>query len=116
MSELLIVLEELQRDVRALRERIESSILMEAGRSARGPVETDATQPWSAGELILRWKIGSGLLNETHLRHLARKCRRWGLKPLRGGRGWSALYARADVLRAESYAAGQLTKKKGTRA
>ncbi len=115
MSELLKVLDEMTA-LRAAVARIEEKLGGEADRSVRGPVGNDATQPWSAGELILRWKIGSGLLNETHLRHLARKCRRWGLKPLRGGRGWSALYARADVLRAESYAAGQLTKKKGPRA
>lgn len=109
MSEFLKVLDEMTA-LRAMVARIEEKLSGQAGRSARGPVTEDATAPLTACELAERW----GISGQPY--QLSRKCRRWGLKPLAGGRGWSALYARADVLRAEAFAAGQLTKRKGARA
>jgi hypothetical protein len=46
------------------------------------------------------------------LLYLSRKCRDWGLRPLKGGRGWNALFSRADVRRAEEYAAGKIRGRK----
>jgi hypothetical protein len=79
--------------------------------------ERDMTRPFSAAELCERWSITVKAESETdaealQLHSLALRCRAYGLKPLRGTRGWGALYARADVLHAESYAAGKLSRRK----
>jgi hypothetical protein len=71
----------------------------------------DATRPFTALELCDRWKI-AGETPEKQLFNLARKCRAWGLVPLKGTRGWEALYGRGDVLHAETYAAGKLKRRK----
>lgn len=73
--------------------------------------EQDVTAPMTAEALCGRWAI-QGALREEKMRNLARRCREYGLEPLKGTRGWEALYARADVLSAESYAAGKSTRRR----
>jgi hypothetical protein len=65
----------------------------------------DLTRPLTAEGLCARWNI-AGDSDEARLVNLARKCRLWGLEPMKGTRGWEALYARSKVLAAEAYAAG----------
>jgi hypothetical protein len=71
----------------------------------------DETVPLTAKELCERWGIESADAN-LRLFYLARKCRAWGLRPLKGTRGWKAVYSRADVLHAESYAAGKINRRR----
>lgn len=73
--------------------------------------QEDMTRPLTAGELCERWKIKAAT-HELELLALRRRCGAWGLRPLNGVRGWKALYARAEVLRAESFANGNLTRRK----
>jgi hypothetical protein len=77
-------------------------------KSVRGP---DETAPLTAKELCERWGIESADA-DMRLFYLARKCRAWGLRPLKGTRGWKAVYSRADVLHAESYAAGKINRRR----
>jgi hypothetical protein len=65
--------------------------------------ETDATAPLTAEQLCARWKV-AGDEPADRLFNLARKCREWGLEPMKGTRGWHALYARPAVLAAEAFA------------
>lgn len=73
--------------------------------------EADPTRPLTAEELCGRWNI-AGDSGEARLFNLARKCRQWGLEPMKGTRGWEALYARSKVLAAESYAAGNSKRRR----
>jgi len=77
--------------------------------SAKPPV--DETRPLTALELCERWHVEASTA-ELQLLYLSRKCRAWGLRPLEGTKGWNALYGRADVLHAESFAAGKLKRRK----
>lgn len=65
-----------------------------------------APRPLTAQELCKRWGIESAT-PQLMLHRLAAKLRQWGLRPLRGTRGWSALYDLSEVLHAESYGAGK---------
>ena len=47
--------------------------------------------------------------------NLARKCRAWGLQPMKGGRGEHAVYAREAVLHAESFASGKMNRTRNKR-
>jgi len=58
-----------------------------------------------ARELAVRWGIGGGS-DYLRLQYLSRRCRAWGLRPMEGTRGWSAMYRLADVLAAEEFGAG----------
>lgn len=71
----------------------------------------DDTQPLTAKELAERWSIKADT-PELRLTYVTRYARKWGLRPLDGTRGWEALYNRADVLHAESYAAGKIKRRK----
>lgn len=71
----------------------------------------DQTRPLTAKELCERWHVEAET-DELRLLYLSRKCRAWGLKPLQGGRGWNALYQRADVMHAENFANGSLKRRK----
>jgi hypothetical protein len=71
----------------------------------------DETRPLTALELCERWHVEAST-EALRLLYLSRKCRSWGLRPLEGTKGWSALYGRADVLHAESFAAGKLKRRK----
>ena len=86
----------------------------DADRSVRAPVLShgvDMTRPLTAVELCERWSI-TAESEDLRLHYLARLCRQRGLCALRGRRGWHALYARADVLRAEEFAAGKVRGRK----
>jgi hypothetical protein len=83
---------------------------LDAGEGTRAPVE-DMTRPLTAEELCERWYV-TAPNDELRLLYLSRKCQAWGLKPLRGTRGWAALYSRADVLHAESFAGGKIKRRK----
>lgn len=71
----------------------------------------DMTRPLTALELCERWHV-TATSEALRLLYLSRKCRQWGLRPLQGARGWNALYGRADVLHAESFAAGKIKRRK----
>ena len=71
----------------------------------------DETAPLSARELCERWEIRAAT-PELELLYLARRCRAWGLAPLKGRSGWHALYRKADVVRAESFAGGRVRSRK----
>ena len=71
----------------------------------------DATRPLTAQELCERWHVEAPS-DKLKLLYLSRNCRAWGLKPLKGTRGWNALYQRADVVHAESFANGNLKRRK----
>lgn len=73
--------------------------------------EADATAPFSAEGMCRRWCI-PGASDEERLHNLARRCREWGLRPMKGTRGWQATYARAEVLAAEAYAAGKSPRRR----
>ncbi len=75
------------------------------------PAAEDMTRPLTALELCERWHVEASSA-ELQLLYLSRKCRAWGLRSLKGARGWSALYGRADVLHAESFAGGKLKRRK----
>lgn len=90
--------EEMQRVILAKLEGIER--MLEGGRAAE-----DLSRPLSAAELCERWQVRAES-KVLRLQYLARKCRAWGLEPMKGGRGEYATYARAAVLKAEAYAAG----------
>lgn len=101
--------------VEQLRECVElvfREFLDEVRREVRAA--QDLTAPLSAEELCARWHV-VGDSPELRLFNLARRCREYGLKPLKGSRGWEALYARADVLSAESYAAAKAKGKSARR-
>lgn len=72
-------------------------------------VTVDETRPLTAEELCERWHVDAET-EALQLHSLARLCRRWHLRPMSGTRGWDALYRRADVLRAETFAAGGTRK------
>jgi|GEM_PF-2784830 len=74
----------------------------------------DMTRPLSASELCERWHV-TATNAELQLLYLARRCRQWGLRPLQGARGWNALYGRAEVLHAESFASGKINRRKHAR-
>lgn len=71
----------------------------------------DPTRPFTAGDLVERWEIKAET-KELQLQYLSRKCRAWGLKPLKGSDGWNALYHRGDVLHAEGFAARKMSRRK----
>lgn len=73
--------------------------------------EADPTRPLTAADLCERWHI-EGETPQLKLKTLARKCGRYGLKQLKGGQGWNALYLRSHVLRAEELAAGKIRSRK----
>jgi hypothetical protein len=73
--------------------------------------DVDMTRPLTAEELCERWSI-SAETEALELNILARRCTAYGLKPLRGTRGWAALYSRADVLHAESFAGGKIKRRR----
>jgi len=113
------------RNAESLRDTLESSQVMEmlgrvldelreiksrVGGSDKS-VRADETAPLTAKELCERWGIQSADA-DMRLFYLARKCRAWGLRPLKGTRGWKAVYSRADVLHAESYAAGKINRRR----
>lgn len=77
----------------------------------RSMAAEDVTRPLTALELCERWRV-TAASKELKLLYLSRKCRAWGLRPLKGGRGWAALYGRADVLHAESFAGGKIKRRK----
>lgn len=82
------------REVRGLLERLV------AGAGHSGP-----PGPLSARDLCERWEIRAET-DELRLQYLARRCRRWGLRPMNGSRGWGATYRLPEVLAAEEYGAG----------
>lgn len=70
-----------------------------------------ATRPLSALELIQRWAV-PGETESARLDNLAKRCRAWGLEPMKGTRGASATYTLAAVLAAEAYASGQTKRRR----
>lgn len=73
--------------------------------------EADPTAPMTAGDLCVRWKVEADS-PEMQLKYLARRCLAWGVRPMRGTRGWEALYPRQAVLHAEAFAAGTMTRRR----
>jgi hypothetical protein len=95
----------LLKEVRQLRQEVKAV----AGEGTRAP--EDMTRPLTAEQLCARWRVEAAS-DELRLLYLGRKCRAWGLRPLQGGRGWAALYSRADVLHAESFAGGKIKRRR----
>ena len=71
----------------------------------------DESAPLTASELMRRWEI-AGADESARLHNLARRCRDWGLEPLKGTRGREALYGRVAVQSAEAYAAGRVRRRR----
>lgn len=71
----------------------------------------DESAPLTASELLRRWEI-AGADESARLHNLARRCRDWGLEPLKGTRGREALYGRVAVQSAEAYAAGRVRRRR----
>lgn len=80
-----------------------------AASESRAPKE-DMTRPFTAEQLCDRWHV-EAKTKALQLVYLNRLCHRWGLRPLSGTKGWTALYHRADVLHAESYAGGKTKRR-----
>lgn len=93
---LLLVLKE----VRELRQEIQTAHPQE-----------DMTAPLTAGELCKRWCVEAST-PALRLTYLARKCKAWGLRPLKGTRGESAMFARDAVLHAEAVGAGKINRRR----
>ena len=74
----------------------------------------DMTAPLSAEALCERWKIKAPS-RALRLTYLARKCQAWGLRPLAGTRGESAMYGRDAVVHAESFASGKINRRRNAR-
>lgn len=73
-----------------------------SGAIAEALVSTDRLMTWA--DLALRWRIQAP--NQKALQQaLYRRCRDWGLQPMRGTRGDQAVFRPADVLKAEDRAA-----------
>ena len=75
------------------------------------PPPVDPSAPLCAVDLIERWKI-TGADDAARLHNLARRCRDWGLVPMRGTRGELALYGRVEVQAAEAFALGKLHRRR----
>jgi hypothetical protein len=97
-EDLNVVLEE----IRNLRALIEQG---GAGGSAIAP------RPLTALQLIERWAV-PGETPALRLDNLRARCRDWGLRPVRGTRGETALYPLADVVHAESCGAGKTKRRR----
>lgn len=103
---LLSRIEALQAQVLELRDRL-PAVTAEATAT---PTREEG-QPFTAEQLCVHWKIPGGT-PELMLHNLAKRAKKWGLRPLQGTRGWDALYAPAAVLHAESYADGQIKRRR----
>lgn len=98
-------------ELRELRAEVASrSQEVKAGPS-RGEEVTDMTRPVSAVELCERWKI-TAPSRALRLTYLARKCKAWGLRPLKGTRGEGAMFARDAVIHAEAVGAGKINRRR----
>jgi hypothetical protein len=71
----------------------------------------DESAPLTASDLMRRWEI-PGADESARLHNLARRCRDWGLVPMKGTRGREALYGRVAVQAAEAYAAGRVRRRR----
>lgn len=69
------------------------------------------TRPLSALELIKRWAV-PGETESMKLDNLAKRCRQWGLQPMKGTRGASATYLLTHVQAAEAYAGGDMKRRR----
>lgn len=69
------------------------------------------SRPLTAGELMVRWGI-QGETEAHRLDTLAKRCRAWGLRPMRGTRGMSATYMVADVVAAEAFGNGTSNRRR----
>lgn len=69
------------------------------------------SRPLTAEQLMVRWAVPGETL-ELRLDNLARRCRAWGLKPMRGTRGLGATYMVADVVAAEAFGNGTTKRRR----
>lgn len=95
-----VTLEVLRDELAGLREFVR--VALQPGAQSR---------PLSALQLIERWAV-PGETESMRLDNLAKRCRQWGLRPMRGTRGSAATYMLNDVIAAESYAAGQTKRRR----
>lgn len=96
-------LDDLSEQVQGLRTLMENfAVLLAPGAQSR---------PLKAVELMVRWGI-TGKTREAQLENLWKRCRLWGLEPMRGTRGLSATYMLADVLAAEGVGNGTLNRRR----
>jgi len=90
-------LEGISEEVRGLRVLVEAlaAVLQPAGQS----------RPLTAEQLMSRWAV-PGETEQARLDNLAKRCRKRGLRPMKGTRGMAATYMVADVQRAEAFSNG----------
>lgn len=69
------------------------------------------SRPLTAEQLMLRWAV-AGETEQHRLDNLAKRCRRLGLEPMKGGRGMTATYMVADVQAAEAYGNGTAKRRR----
>lgn len=69
------------------------------------------SRPLTAEELMARWAV-PGETEQHRLDNLAKRCRRLGLRSMRGTRGMAATYMVADVQAAEAYGNGTIKRKR----
>lgn len=96
-------LDDLYVQVDGLRTLMESfAALMAPGAQSR---------PLTAEQLMVRWAI-PGSTPQAKLENLWKRCRLWGLEPMKGTRGLSATYMIADVVAAEAKGNGTLKRRR----
>lgn len=80
-------------------------------RIAEALMPAAQSRPLTAEQLMTRWAVPGE--TETHrLDNLAKRCRKLGLRPMRGTRGMAATYMITDVQAAEAYANGSMKRRR----
>lgn len=99
-------LETVTEELRGLRELMESFAMLLAPAAQ--------SRPLTAEQLMTRWAIPGGT-DKHRMDNLAKKCRQWGLEPMKGKRGKDATYMIADVLAAEAFSTGTSKRRRRVR-
>lgn len=82
------------------------------GAETAAPRAVDGAATMTAKQVaeLLGMPLGS-TENDVLLQRFRRRCKALGLRPIKGARGWRAVFRVADVLRAQSYGVGELDRK-----
>lgn len=101
MNEVLIEMQAMRQELAAMRALFEEALHLPAAEVAPEVDPQAHNAPLTAKQLAVRWGI---YREQDWLRMLGRRCRKWGLRPLRGTRGKQAQYAVDAILRVEALA------------